>query len=147
MKRSFSTRSTASILPCAALLVVACSSQPEGVSGQGSAENLGVQSAAEKVAVCDDGRCNHGETCSTCPQNCDQCTVGAGGAGGSDGTGGTGGSAGGAGGSAGGASGMAGGSGGTGGSGGGTGVCGSTAAPPATYQHIVIFSFENRTWS
>src|SRR5262249_49795827 len=30
---------------------------------------------------------------------------------------------------------------------GGTGVCGSTAAPPATYDHIVIFSMENRTWS
>src|SRR5262249_26051825 len=26
-------------------------------------------------------------------------------------------------------------------------VCGSTATPPATYQHVVIFSFENGTWS
>jgi hypothetical protein len=26
-------------------------------------------------------------------------------------------------------------------------ICGSTAAPPAHYQHVVIFSFENRTWS
>ncbi len=30
---------------------------------------------------------------------------------------------------------------------GGTSVCGSTSAPPARYQHVVIFSFENRTWS
>src|SRR4029079_11211170 len=36
---------------------------------------------------------------------------------------------------------------GTGGTGGSTGVCGSTAAPPAHYQHVVVFSFENRTWS
>ena len=26
-------------------------------------------------------------------------------------------------------------------------ICGSTAAPPAHYQHVVVFSFENRTWS
>ena len=26
-------------------------------------------------------------------------------------------------------------------------ACNSTGAPPAAYQHIVIFSFENRTWS
>ena len=25
--------------------------------------------------------------------------------------------------------------------------CGSTGSPPAHYQHVVIFSFENRTWS
>src|SRR6185295_8343207 len=25
-------------------------------------------------------------------------------------------------------------------------VCGSTAAPPARYQHVVLFAFENRTW-
>src|SRR5207249_11196318 len=24
--------------------------------------------------------------------------------------------------------------------------CGSTASPPTHYQHVVIFSFENRTW-
>jgi hypothetical protein len=29
----------------------------------------------------------------------------------------------------------------------GSGICGSTAAPPAHYQHVVVFSFENRTWS
>src|SRR5215831_10365906 len=28
-----------------------------------------------------------------------------------------------------------------------TGICSSTATPPAQYQHVVIFSFENRTWS
>jgi hypothetical protein len=38
--------------------------------------------------------------------------------------------------------------GGTGGSGGGgSGVCSSMSAPPAHYDHVVIFSFENRTWS
>jgi len=29
----------------------------------------------------------------------------------------------------------------------GTNPCASTGAPPATYQHVVIFSLENRTWS
>jgi hypothetical protein len=38
------------------------------------------------------------------------------------------------------------GTGGTGGGGGG-GVCGSTAQPPPHYDHVVIFAFENRTWS
>lgn len=28
-----------------------------------------------------------------------------------------------------------------------TSTCGSTGAPPAHYQHVVVFSFENRTWS
>lgn len=28
-----------------------------------------------------------------------------------------------------------------------TTICGSTAAPPTQYQHVVVFSFENRTWS
>src|SRR5712692_5647074 len=28
-----------------------------------------------------------------------------------------------------------------------TQTCASTAAPPSRYQHIVVFSFENRTWS
>ena len=44
----------------------------------------------------------------------------------------------------------AGGRGGVGGAGSGGlsgGICGSTAAPPARYQHVVVFSFENRTWS
>ena len=36
---------------------------------------------------------------------------------------------------------------GSGGMGGSPGICGSNAAPPAHYQHVVIFSFENRTWS
>ncbi|HEX2657352.1 MAG TPA: lamin tail domain-containing protein, partial [Polyangia bacterium] len=39
------------------------------------------------------------------------------------------------------------GSGGSSGTGGTTGICGSTAAAPAHYQHVVVFSFENRTWS
>ena len=34
-----------------------------------------------------------------------------------------------------------------GGGGGFAGVCGSAAAPPAHYDHVVVFSFENRTWS
>jgi hypothetical protein len=38
-------------------------------------------------------------------------------------------------------------SGGPGGSSGGSGVCGAQTAPPATYQHVVVFAFENRTWS
>ena len=49
-----------------------------------------------------------------------------------------------------GGSGATGGSGGRGGSGAGSGsagICGSTAAPPARYQHVVVFSFENRFWS
>lgn len=69
--------------------------------------------------------------------------LGCGGSGGTEsggpaGSGGTGGSVGAAG---------AGGSGATGGSVGGTGACGSTSAPPAHYQHVIVFSFENRTWS
>ena len=37
---------------------------------------------------------------------------------------------------------------GTGGAGGlAGGVCRSTAAPPVRYQHVVVFSFENRTWA
>lgn len=27
------------------------------------------------------------------------------------------------------------------------GVCDSSAAPPSRYQHVVVFAFENRTWS
>jgi hypothetical protein len=81
------------------------------------------QAAVEEHALaaktfCGNGRCDHGETCSTCSLDCGSC--GAGGAGGSGGTGGT---------------------------GGGTGACSSTASPPAHYDHVVVFSFENRTWS
>jgi cysteinyl-tRNA synthetase len=35
----------------------------------------------------------------------------------------------------------------SGGGNGSTGVCGATSAPPARYQHVVVFSFENRVWS
>jgi hypothetical protein len=98
----------------------------------GSEELTQVTGAAH--TFCGNNRCDHGETCSSCPQDCGTCgsggTTGTGGTGtGGTGTGGTG----------------TGGTTGTGGS--GTGVCGSNAAPPAQYQHVVIFSFENRTWS
>jgi hypothetical protein len=36
---------------------------------------------------------------------------------------------------------------GSGGSTGASGPCASTGAPPAHYDHVVVFSFENRTWS
>jgi hypothetical protein len=38
---------------------------------------------------------------------------------------------------------------GSGGSGGSSAavVCGATTSPPARYQHVVVFAFENRTWS
>jgi hypothetical protein len=44
-------------------------------------------------------------------------------------------------------SGGSGGPSGSGGSTGASGVCGAQAAPPAHYQHVVVFAFENRTWS
>jgi hypothetical protein len=122
MNRSLSPRTSASILAGAALMIVACSSDPN----DGSANNLAEQASAAHN-FCGNNKCDHGETCSTCPQDCGSC-----GSGGSSGSGGGGGSAG---------------TGGSGGSGGGAGICGSTAAPPAHYQHVVIFSFENRTWS
>ncbi|HEY7370716.1 MAG TPA: DNRLRE domain-containing protein [Polyangia bacterium] len=71
-------------------------------------------------------------------------SAGAGGTGGTRGAGGTGG-AGGRGGA--GATSGSGGAAGAAGGGSGAGVCGSTSTPPAHYQHVVIFSFENRTWS
>jgi hypothetical protein len=37
--------------------------------------------------------------------------------------------------------------GGAGGAGGATGICSSNASPPMHYDHVVVFSFENRTWS
>jgi len=64
--------------------------------------------------------------------------VGTGGARGSGGSGGTGSRSG---------TGGRGGSGSAGSNGGAAGICGSTAAPPAHYDHVVVFSFENRTWS
>jgi hypothetical protein len=102
--------------------VAACSDQTSGDPPGGPL----IEQSSAAHSFCGNGRCDHGETCSTCAQDCGSC--GAGGSGG--GTGGAG---------AGGA--------GAGGAAGGTGVCGSTAAPPNQYQHVVVFSFENRTWS
>ncbi|HVY25396.1 MAG TPA: alkaline phosphatase family protein [Polyangiaceae bacterium] len=84
----------------------------------GADESLG-ESHLEVRNKCGNHVCSGSETCSSCPQDCGTC--GGGGSGGSGGTGGSGGS--------------------------GGSVCGSTASPPSTYQHIVVFSFENRTWS
>jgi hypothetical protein len=129
MKRSLSALSAAPIFASAALTAFACSGDPNSDADSEIAEQT---SAVHNF--CGNRRCDHGETCSTCSLDCGQCSTG-----GSTGTGGagTGGSSG-----AGGTS-----SGGSGGSSGGTGVCGSTAAPPAHYDHVVVFSFENRTWS
>jgi hypothetical protein len=77
------------------------------------------QTSAALKPSCGNGICDHRETCSSCAQDC--CVVaGSGGSGGAGGSGGT---------------------------GGGSGICDSTATPPAQYQHIVIFAFENRSWS
>ena len=104
MKRSFSPQIAASIFASAAFVAVACSSQ----SNDDSESNVAEQPQAAHN-FCGNNRCDHGETCSTCSQDCGSCadasTPDAGGS-----------------------------------------VCGSTAAPPGHYQHVVIFSFENRTW-
>jgi phosphatidylinositol-3-phosphatase len=115
MKRSVSVRTLASILAGAGLTIFACSEKPHDESS-----NIWSGQFAAGPNKCGNGRCDHNETCSSCPQDCGSC--GTGGTGGAGGTGGTGGS-------------------------GGTGVCGSTASPPVKYDHVVIFSFENRTWS
>ena len=117
MKRSFLRY--ARLLSGAALCLSACSS--ESVPG---AENVD-QNTLELRARCGNGVCNNNESCSSCPLDCGAC--GTGGAGGASGDSGSGGSA--------------------GSDAGATAVCGSTASPPSTYQHVVIFSFENRTWS
>jgi hypothetical protein len=158
-----------SIISGAGLFVVACTDQVNAPTGEGTPDSV-TQVVSEAHNFCGNRRCDHGETCSTCPQDCGTCggtggsagTTGSGGSAGTTGSGGSAGSAGttGSGGSAGsagttgsgGSAGSAGttgsgGSAGTGGSGGSTGICGSTAPPPAQYQHVVIFSFENRTWS
>jgi hypothetical protein len=113
-RHAFTQRTATSILAAAALAVVACSGDISG-----STESAGEQASALK-SFCGNGRCDHGETCSTCSQDCGSCSdAGASDAGttdaGVDASPGT--------------------------------VCSSTSAPPAHYQHVVIFSFENRTWS
>ena len=132
MTRSISVRTHALMLSSAAFFVFACSA---GNNDDGSADNL-VEKSSAAHNFCGNNKCDHGETCSTCPQDCGSC--GAGGSGGTTSTTTTTSTTG---------AGGSGGGGGSGGSGGGTGVCGSTAMPPANYQHVVIFSLENRTWS
>src|SRR5437660_935505 len=105
----------------AAFIVAACS----------DAKNVDGQKGALR-SFCGNARCNDDETCSSCPHDCGSCSDG--GSSGSD-----------SGASGDGSGGSGDGSGGS--NGGGTGVCSSTAAPPAHYDHVVIFSFENRTWS
>jgi hypothetical protein len=133
MKRSQSLSIPASIV--AGLVGFACSGSPDDVP----ANDIGT-ATEEAHTFCGNNRCDHGETCSTCSQDCGPCGTGGAGTGGS-GTGGSG-----TGGSGTGGSGT-GGATGTGGAGGFSGACGSTAAPPAHYDHVVVFSFENRTWS
>lgn len=115
-------RISAAILVSASL-AFACSS---GMS-ENTDEDIHHQTEAVR-AKCGNGTCERSETCSSCPQDCGVCT----GSGGASSSGGA---------ASGGAS--------SGGSaaGGSTGVCGSTATPPARYDHVVVFSFENRTWS
>jgi hypothetical protein len=116
MNRSLVSRNAAFILAGAALAVVACSA---GVDE--GAESLG-QSASAAKTFCGNHRCDHGETCSTCAQDCGACPDGSAPDTGVPDTGATDSASGGT-------------------------VCSSTGAPPAHYDHVVIFSFENRTWS
>jgi hypothetical protein len=122
-----------SIISGAGFFIVACTDQNSAPTSDIMTNEV-TERVSEAHNFCGNRRCDHGETCSTCPQDCGTC----GGTAGTTGSGGSGGSAG---------SGGGAGTTGTGGSGGTTGVCGSTAAPPMNYQHVVIFSFENRTWS
>jgi hypothetical protein len=115
MKRSLSVRAFAFVLVVGAgLMVFGCSAQPN----DSLADNLSEPTAAPAARFCGNGRCDHGETCSTCSRDCGSCPVSdlsmpppadmsmsA------------------------------------------ANPCGSAATPPAHYQHVVIFSFENRTWS
>jgi hypothetical protein len=106
------------MLAGATLLAVGC--EAGNANGNEDRPQGGVD--AVQLAVrnkCGNGVCGHNESCSSCPQDCGSCGGGSGGTG------------------------VAG----SGGTGGGSGICSSTAAPPATYQHVVVFSFENRTWS
>jgi phosphatidylinositol-3-phosphatase len=111
MKRAASVHTLASLLSVAGLLVAGCSAEVQS----SSTDDEGAETA--RLRSCGNGRCDHGETCSTCPRDCGACP--------------------------------------------GADLsmpppdmsmppsnpCGSTASPPAHYQHVIIFSFENRTWS
>ena len=130
MNRSHVVTTLVSIVSGAGLLLVACSDQPQDDTGDPAGYGVTARSS-EARTFCGNKQCDHHETCSSCPQDCGTCggTAGTTGSAGTTGGGGTTGS------------------GGTTGTGGTTGICGSTAAPPTHYQHVVIFSFENRTWS
>ena len=139
MNRSRVVGTLVSIVSGAGLILVACSDQTQDDTGSTTSNDVTARSS-EARTFCGNNHCDHHETCSSCPQDCGTCG-GTAGTTGSAGTTGGGGSTG-RGGTTGG-----GGTTGTGGTGGSAGICGSTAAPPAHYQHVVIFSFENRTWS
>jgi hypothetical protein len=106
---------TASVLAGACLTVIACSADMNAGS---STENPADEALAARN-FCGNHQCDHGETCSTCSQDCGSCPDAGSDTGttdaGSDASAGS--------------------------------VCGSTTSPPAHYQHVVVFSFENRTWS
>lgn len=114
----------------AGVLLSACAAEDEPSVGSTAAadefrtpEELAEGSFAAKRNFCGNGLCDHRETCSSCALDCGSCP---GDAGSDAGTGTDAGSDSGA---------------------GDAGVCGSMASPPAQYEHVVIFSFENRTWS
>src|SRR5262249_48069643 len=65
MTRSIASRTHAFMLSGAALLAFACSA---GNNNDGS-ESLAEQSSAAHT-FCGNSKCDHGETCSTCPQDC-----------------------------------------------------------------------------
>jgi hypothetical protein len=122
------TLAVRSVLPSVCLFLAACGHSTDDTASAPTEELIARATPAAR-SFCGNGRCDHGETCSTCAQDCGSCT----GTGGTTGTGGsTGGTTG---------------TGGAGGSGGVAGVCGSNASPPNHYDHVVIFAFENRTWS
>src|SRR5438046_43468 len=65
MNRSLVVRNVASVFFGASLIIVACSDQTTEDTPQSVTE---VQSAAHNF--CGNGRCDHGETCSSCSQDC-----------------------------------------------------------------------------
>jgi hypothetical protein len=121
MSRTFAARSVAtrSVLCGAYCFIAACAGSPVGGVPTPQIDEPASEVSSGVKTFCGNHRCDHGETCSSCSQDCGSCT----GSGGAAGTGGS------------------------GGGGGSTGACGSTATPPSTYQHVVVFSFENRSWS